>query len=234
MPTTNKPAPVATGTDPGLYNPVTGPVGPLDTAPAPVPAGPGLGTVTVTPDIPVVTTAQAEIATSTSSFVPSTITPNTVIRYLSVSDEGVAINSQVTNINFEGTGVSVANNANAINSVVVTIGGATYGNSNVVTLLAGFGSNVLSTTGNVTGGNLITTGTVNAATHTGTLVSVTGNITGGNITTAGIGSFTGSYMVVPTNSTNAIEASVTTVGAMYYNTSNAVMRIRGAFSWTNV
>jgi hypothetical protein len=24
------------------------------------------------------------------------------------------------------------------------------------------------------------------------------------------------------------------VGAMYYNTSNAVMRIRGTFSWTNL
>jgi hypothetical protein len=49
---------------------------------------------------------------------------------------------------------------------------ATYGNSNVVTLLAGFGSNTISTTGtitsgNVTGGNVLTVG----------LVSATGNIT---------------------------------------------------------
>jgi hypothetical protein len=121
----------------------------------------------------------------------------------------------VANIN--GTALSVSGNITGANSNIATQTGTT-----------------LSVTGNVTGGNLITSGTVNAATHTGTLVSVTGNITGGNITTAGIGSFTGSYMVVPTNLNNAIEASVTTVGALYYNTSNAVLRIRGTSSWTNV
>ena len=108
-------------------------------------------------------------------------------------------------------------------------GNITGANSNIATQTG----TTLSVTGNVTGGNLITTGTVNATTHTGTLVSVTGNITGGNITTAGIGSFTGSYMVVPTNATNAIEASVNTVGAFYYNTTNAVFRIRGASTWVN-
>jgi len=45
--------------------------------------------------------------------------------------------------------------------------------------------------------------------------------------------FGGSYMVVPTSATNAIEASVTTVGAFYYNTTNAVFRIRGASTWAN-
>jgi hypothetical protein len=58
---------------------------------------------------------------------------------------------------------------------------ASYGNSNVATLLAGFGSNTISTTGNITGGNIIGGANVNATTHTGTTVSVTGNITGGNI-----------------------------------------------------
>lgn len=48
---------------------------------------------------------------------------------------------------------------------------ATYGNSNVVALMAGFGSNTVSTTGNVTGGNL----------RTGGLISATGNITGNYI-----------------------------------------------------
>ena len=169
MPTTNKPAPVATVTDPGLITPVTGPVGPLDTAPAPVPADPSLVTANVTPEI-------------TSSFVPNTVTPNTT-RYISISDESVAISSQVTNINFVGSGVSVANNANAINSVTVTIGGGTtYGNSNVVSLLAGFGSNTLSTTGNVTGGNLITSAQVVAS---GVIQSGTGLTTGGYLSVDG-------------------------------------------------
>jgi hypothetical protein len=39
----------------------------------------------------------------------------------------------------------------------------TYGNSNVATFLANFGSNTISTTGNITAGNLNTTGVVSAA-----------------------------------------------------------------------
>lgn len=45
-----------------------------------------------------------------------------------------------------------------------------YGNANVVTLLAAFGSNTISTTGNITGGNLITT--------TNIVIPTNGKITG--------------------------------------------------------
>ena len=55
-------------------------------------------------------------------------------------------------------------------------GGSTYGNANVNTLLAAWGSNTLSTTGtvnagNITGGNILTAG----------LISATGNITAANL-----------------------------------------------------
>ena len=86
---------------------------------------------------------------------------------------------------------------------------------------------------------MITTGTVNAATHTGTLVSVTGNVTSGNINTAGIVSaggnsvFAGSYIVIPV-STGAFEGSVSTVGAIYYNTSFGSLRIRLSGGWTSI
>ena len=50
---------------------------------------------------------------------------------------------------------------------------ATYGNANVVANLAALASNPVSTTGNVTGGNILTGG----------LISATGNITAGNIST---------------------------------------------------
>ena len=50
-------------------------------------------------------------------------------------------------------------------------GGSSYGNANVVALLSAFGSNTLFTTGNVTSGNLITSG----------LISTTGNVVGNNI-----------------------------------------------------
>ena len=72
---------------------------------------------------------------------------------------------------------------------------ATYGNANVVANLAALGSNPVSTTGNVTGGNLLF--------GTG-IVSGTGNITGGNLSGTNIaGSLT----------TNA-QANITSVGTL--------------------
>jgi hypothetical protein len=85
---------------------------------------------------------------------------------------------------------------------------ASYGNSNVVANVAALGSNPVSTTGNITSGNLLTGGlisatgnitggnvlggaNVNATTHTGTTVSVSANVTGGNILTGGLVSATG-------------------------------------------
>jgi hypothetical protein len=63
---------------------------------------------------------------------------------------------------------------------------ATYGNLNVTTLLAAFGSNTISTTGSITSGN-VTGGNLN----TGAQVVATGNVTGGNINTAGVVRATG-------------------------------------------
>jgi len=60
---------------------------------------------------------------------------------------------------------------------------ATYGNSNVTTLLAAFGSNTVSTTGNITSGN------VNSV-----QVSASGNVSGGNLTTGGKVSATGNIV----------------------------------------
>ena len=57
-----------------------------------------------------------------------------------------------------------------------------YGNANVTTLLANFGSNTINTTGNITGGNLTASGNV-----TGALFQTTGsggNIIGANVITA--------------------------------------------------
>ena len=58
---------------------------------------------------------------------------------------------------------------------------ASYSNSNVSSFLAAFGSNTISTSGNVTSGNVLTGG----------LVSVTGNITSGNVTVTGLVTVTG-------------------------------------------
>jgi hypothetical protein len=66
---------------------------------------------------------------------------------------------------------------------------ATYGNSNVATFLAAFGSNTISTTGNVTVGNILPAGYVSAA----------GNVRGANFNTDGTvsatGNITGNYFI---------------------------------------
>jgi hypothetical protein len=65
---------------------------------------------------------------------------------------------------------------------------SSYGNANVTTLLANFGANTISTTGNITGGNLITTGQVTATGNIATagffLGTFAGNISG-NLTVPG-------------------------------------------------
>lgn len=83
---------------------------------------------------------------------------------------------------------------------------ATYGNSNVATLLAGFGSNTVSTTGNVNGGNINGTNII-----TNGIVSATGNVRGDNLNTAGIvsatGNITGSYFIGNGSQLTGIAAS---------------------------
>lgn len=93
---------------------------------------------------------------------------------------------------------------------------ASYGNANVVSLLAGFGSNTISTTGNISGGYILgngsqltglpaTYGNANVSaflpTYTGNLnpntVVASGNITGLNLKTSGAGgNITGANYVV--------------------------------------
>ena len=63
---------------------------------------------------------------------------------------------------------------------------ATYNNSNVTSLLAAFGSNTISTTGTITGGNI-----TGANILTGGLISATGTLTSGNLATGGTASASG-------------------------------------------
>ena len=49
---------------------------------------------------------------------------------------------------------------NYANGVQVSLGGGSYGNANVVANLAALGSNPVSTTGNITGGNLVSSATI--------------------------------------------------------------------------
>ena len=92
---------------------------------------------------------------------------------------------------------------------------ATYGNSDVATFMAAFGSNTISTTGSITSGN-VTGGNI----LTGGLISATGNITGnyilgngsqlsGIITTVDANTLTGNTL-----SSNVVTSSLTSVGTL--------------------
>jgi hypothetical protein len=96
---------------------------------------------------------------------------------------------------------------------------ASYGNSNVATFLAAYGSNTISTTGsitsgNITGGNVLTAGVVSVTGNitAGNIIntgisSVTGNITGGNVLTAGQVSATGNVTGSNLNTAGQVSAT---------------------------
>ena len=119
--------------------------------------------------------------------------------FLDLSNSGIANSGNIT-VNASSYFVG---NGSLLTGVV-----SSFGNANVVANVAALGSNPVTTTANITGGNILTGGlisatgnitggnilggaNVNATTHTGTTASLTGNITGGNILTAGLISATG-------------------------------------------
>ncbi len=121
------------------------------------------------------------------------------------------------------------------NGTAVSLGG-NYGDSNVVTLLGAFGSNAISTTGNVTAGNLIGN------------ISITGNVTGtsANVTlvagsfstvfdNTGTATFPGAMQLAVYANTTVRDSSITSPqpGMMIYVTGTG-MQVRGATSWNTI
>ena len=160
------PAPVDVGT------PVVTPIGPPDRAPAPVAPGPGLG---VSAGNPVPATLPVQEA-AVDPNVGSVVVPDvvyTVPSYIEVLLSGNTVVQNATAIDFTGSGVTASANG-TVATVTITSGG-TYGNSNVSTLLAGFGSNTITTTGNVTAGYVFGNGSQ--------LTGITTTYSNSNVTT---------------------------------------------------
>lgn len=128
------------------------PLSQIDRAPAPVSAasdpgitGGGTSTVPTPPvsELPVDTTG---VSTGSSTVVVDQPP------YLTINDEGTLVLDKTTVLNFVGNGVSVTKTgASTANVNIVANATSSYGNSNVVTLLNNFGSNTISTTGNISG-----------------------------------------------------------------------------------
>jgi len=159
---------------------------------------PNLGNITANTIVPVV-----------SAGTNYTVTTANLQSYVNSSTGNVTAGNILTVGVVSATG-NVTGNFFIGNGSQLTGLPATYGNANVVANLAALGSNPVSTTGNVTGGNLLfgsgvitgtgnvtggnvltgglisAAGTVTGTSHLGSVVSVTANITGGNLLTGGL------------------------------------------------
>jgi hypothetical protein len=85
-------------------------------------------------------------------------TPGNTFSTISANGTSIVADSSTDTLTFTaGTGISIVGNATSDTITISATGGGTYGDANVNTLLASWGSNTLSTAGNVTGGNVIAT-----------------------------------------------------------------------------
>jgi hypothetical protein len=103
-------------------------------------------------------------------------------------------------------------------------GGGSYGNSNVATFLAAYGSNTVSTTGNISSGNLITGGAI----------SSTGNVQAGNVRTAGQVSAAGNVTTAGNfvgNGAALTNVTVSVAGNVIGTQSNVGI-VAGSYTWT--
>jgi hypothetical protein len=139
-------------------------------------------------------------------------------------------------LNFTGSGVTATANG-SVATLTITSGGSSYGNSNVSTLLAGFGSNTISTTGNITGSYILGNGSQLTGLSLG--VSVTKFVNGtteGNIGVAGgnvnfaVGGV--ANVLVLTTGTAFFAGNVSTIGIEKTGT-NAVGNIGSSSNYFN-
>jgi hypothetical protein len=129
-------------------------------------------------------------------------------------------------------------------SQITNLPAGDYSNANVTSLLANFGSNVISATGNITGGNLKTTGLISATgditggnvnagasivatSHTGATFSATGNITGGNINTGGIVTATGNVIGGNLRTVGQVSATGNITGSFFIGNGSLLTGISG-------
>jgi hypothetical protein len=143
-------------------------------------------------------------------------------------------------------------------SQITNLPAGNYSNANVTSFLANYGSNVISTTGNitttanVTGGNLKTTGlisatgditggnvnagaTIVATSHTGATFSATGSITGGNINTGGVVTATGNVTGGNLRTVGQVSATGNITGSFFIGNGSLLTGIAaGGYGNSNV
>ena len=137
---------------------------------------------------------------------------------------GLVFNNSGPNVltvigSYSATGNVTGNYLNG-NGAFITGLPASYSNANVSSFLASFGSNTISTTGNITGSNILTNGIVSATSTitggnlaTGGQASIGGNISGGNIYSPGIISGVGTVSGGNLNASSQVSAGGNVAGA---------------------
>ena len=124
--------------------------------------------------------------------------------------------------NLAGGNVSVTGNVTGAfilgdGSQLTNLPGSTYGNSNVVTLLAGFGSNAITTTGNIQATAFVGDGSQLTNLPAGVLSgNLTGNISGNGFGITGVTTLTSTGLISTTG--NVTAANVT--GTLFGNGAN--------------
>jgi hypothetical protein len=184
------PAPVAPGAGTGYVPTVTQPVRPVTEQPV---INPPIVVARTAVVIPVVEQPVATVVAESTTG--PDIAASNQQRYLTILANGSIVTDNAATLDFEGNGFTITSSG-PYGAVITLSGAAGYGNSNVSTFLAAFGSNTLSTTGNVTAGYILgngsqltglaaTYGNANVAMFLAAFgsntISTTGNVTGGNI-----------------------------------------------------
>ena len=137
---------------------------------------------------------------TTGTVTANTVTANTVTAS-TVTATGNVIGSNLITAGLVSAAGNITGNYYFGNGSQLTGLPATYGNANVADFLAnGFGSNSISTTGNITVTRLQANGDI----FGGGIASITGDVTGGNIFTAGVVSAVGDITSRGTMAANTI------------------------------
>jgi hypothetical protein len=144
-----RPAAVPQGTATGVYPPVVKPVVPVQEQPVVVPDIPPQKPIIPVFELAVDITANANVAAGPN------LSGTNQQRYITILANGAVVTNNATTLNFSGNGVTVSNLGTTGANIVISGGGTNYGNSNVSTFLSAFGSNTISTTGNITAGYFI-------------------------------------------------------------------------------
>jgi len=116
-------------------------------------------------------------------------------------------------------GTSEANIGASGGNANISIGGTS--NVAVFATTGQFVTGLISATGNITGGNVLSGANINATTYTGTTVSATANITGGNVLTGGIASATGNITGGNIRTAGTVSATGCVYGIELYSTQSS-------------